>query len=424
LALDARLEWWAARARTLLVSEEPAAAQNIITELAAVASQRAPVTVRGPALAAGAELALRSGDGDRARRLTLAAGEAARELVRRVPDDLKNAVLSLGWVQSSELANTDTFSPEQITEVEGLVRALGRRDRLRPLLRQVVDSLVLWTGVERGLLLLRAPGGRLRPRAARNLVKDDLTGAQLELSQSLAQRALLQGEPVVAVDAVGDLPEMHVSVHALKLRSVLAVPLIARGEALGVVYLDDRARKGAFGPRELSWVKLISTLAALAIADARDQLLLRRAARRARRAEMKLARELARREAELDVAERELAKVRGAETRFSYDSIVGQSPAVRSMLSLVDRVTTAEVPVLVLGESGSGKELVARAIHENGPRGRAPFVSENCSAIPEGLLESTLFGHVRGASRVPLDRAPACSKLRIVARCSWTKSPR
>src|SRR5213078_3738412 len=70
---------------------------------------------------------------------------------------------------------------------------------------------------------------------------------------------------------------------------------------------------------------------------------------------------------------------------FAYDAIVGKSEAVRGMLQIVDRVTATDVPVLLLGESGSGKELVARAIHQN------------CAAIPEALLESTLFGHVRGA---------------------------
>jgi transcriptional regulator with GAF, ATPase, and Fis domain len=261
-----------------------------------------------------------------------------------------------------------------------------------------VDALVLWTGVERGLLLLRAPGGQLRPRAARNLLRSDLTHEQLALSRTLAERALERGEPVVAVDAAGDLPEVHQSVHALKLRSVLAVPLIAHGEALGVVYLDDRARRGAFGPSELGWVRLVASLAAVAIADARSDLLLRRSARRAERAEARLARELARREAELDVVERELARAtEGRETRFAYDAIVGDSEAVRSMLRVVDRVTASEVPVLVNGESGSGKELVARAIHANGPRGAFAFVSENCGAVPESLLESTLFGHVRGA---------------------------
>jgi serine/threonine-protein kinase PknK len=136
----------------------------------------------------------------------------------------------------------------------------------------------------------------------------------------------------------------------------------------------------------------------VAIADARDQLLLRRSARRAERAEHRLAAELAQREAALDVAERELAERRGErKTRFCYDAILGDSEPLVRLLRLIDKVAAADVPVLVIGESGSGKELVARAIHDNSPRQRAAFVSENCGAIPEPLLESALFGHARGA---------------------------
>jgi transcriptional regulator with GAF, ATPase, and Fis domain len=246
-------------------------------------------------------------------------------------------------------------------------------------------------------LLLRAPDGRLVPRAARNVERADLHGEQLALSQTLAQRALELCEPIVATDAAGDVESFHRSAVALKLRSVLAVPLIAGGEALGVVYLDDRIRRGAFGARELGWVRTIASLAAIAIADARAQALYRRAARRATRATKQLADVLAKREAALDVAERELAKVRGSRTRFAYDELIGASDAMLEMLQMVDRVTTTSVPVLVIGESGSGKELIVRAIHHNGPRSQGPFVTENCGALPESLLESALFGHVRGA---------------------------
>src|SRR5262249_17491286 len=145
----------------------------------------------------------------------------------------------------------------------------------------------------------KAPHGRLVARAARNLRQSDLEPEQLGLSHSLARRALDAREPVVAKDAVRELSSVHHSVHALKLRSVLAVPLVARGEALGVVYLDDRVRSGAFGEKELRWARTIASLAALAIADARDQVLLRRAVRRAERASAKLANALALREAEL-----------------------------------------------------------------------------------------------------------------------------
>ena len=77
--------------------------------------------------------------------------------------------------------------------------------------------------------------------------------------------------------------------------------------------------------------------------------------------------------------------------------MIGGSPAMKRVLETVDRVTSLPSHVLITGESGTGKELVARAIHERGERARAPFVPINCAAIPEPLLESELFGHVRGA---------------------------
>src|SRR6185369_16695543 len=179
---------------------------------------------------------------------------------------------------------TSGLEPAQIAVLEGLVRSLGARDRLAPLLNQVLDALLLWTGVERGLLLVRAPDGALVPRAARNIARTDLAGDQRELSLGIARRALEIGDVVVATDAFATLGELHASVHALRLRSVLAVPLVARGEPLGVVYLDDRLRRGAFGEREIAWVRLLSTNAAIAIADARDVVRLRRAVRHAERA--------------------------------------------------------------------------------------------------------------------------------------------
>jgi DNA-binding NtrC family response regulator len=88
---------------------------------------------------------------------------------------------------------------------------------------------------------------------------------------------------------------------------------------------------------------------------------------------------------------------RQLQVRYGFDNIVGESPALRRTLDLVRRVADTEATVLILGESGVGKELIARALHYNSRRAEAPFVPVNCGAIPEELLESELFGHVRGS---------------------------
>jgi DNA-binding NtrC family response regulator len=85
------------------------------------------------------------------------------------------------------------------------------------------------------------------------------------------------------------------------------------------------------------------------------------------------------------------------DTRYSFQSIIGNSPEIRETFRVMRHAASSESSVLVTGESGTGKELVARAIHSNSVRTRRKFVTVNCGAIPDGLIESELFGHVKGS---------------------------
>lgn len=84
-------------------------------------------------------------------------------------------------------------------------------------------------------------------------------------------------------------------------------------------------------------------------------------------------------------------------SKYRFDNIVGQSESIKKVLNLVEKVADSDSTILITGESGTGKELIAKAIHYNSPRSNKPFVPINCGAIPSELLESELFGHIKGA---------------------------
>jgi transcriptional regulator with GAF, ATPase, and Fis domain len=289
---------------------------------------------------------------------------------------------------------------------EGRLRRLARINkrlnselRLQRVLEIIVDTVIELTDAERGFLLLRDDGGELSIRVARNIDAETLAGPPLELSRSIARQVAASGSPVVTLDAVDDDRfKAAVSVSDLRLRSILAAPLAVKGRVVGVIYVDHRLRRGAFDEEDVSLVVDFAEQGALAIENARVLGELRRRERQIEALNRRLRVELDRRGAELADMRQEMVETRAAERfRYDYSRLVGKTPRMVSVFRLLDRVTATDLPVVILGESGTGKELVARALHFNGPRRERPFVSENCAAIPETLLESALFGAVRGA---------------------------
>jgi transcriptional regulator with GAF, ATPase, and Fis domain/Tfp pilus assembly protein PilF len=290
-----------------------------------------------------------------------------------------------------------------------LSRRLNTEASVERILDEVIDTAIELTAAERGFLLLRQPwsrhdsggpagaaDGELAPVVSRNFAMGDLESGERSVSRSIAERAAQTGEPVVTVDAgVDERFAVAASVAALRLRSVLVVPLRQRGVITGCIYVDHRLRGGAFDEAAATLLGELADIAAIAIENARLTDDLRRTTREVDELNRRLSAELAERDAELVRVKADLPD--RSRLRNPFDAIVGRSPAMLRMLDVLDRASATALPVVIIGESGTGKELVARALHDHGPRRDGAFVAINCSAVPEPLLESELFGHVRGA---------------------------
>ncbi|MDE0959317.1 MAG: sigma 54-interacting transcriptional regulator [Planctomycetota bacterium] len=285
-----------------------------------------------------------------------------------------------------------------------LTRDLGAILVTEELFEVILQNIIEISGAERGFLIIE-DDQELRVASSRNIDRDVVRRAHLQVSQSLTRRVIDSGEPVLTGDARSD-PRFHdsASIANLRLESVLCVPLRLRGKILGAAYVDNRFEKHSFHQGTLRFVQFLADQAAIYIENARlfEELQRKQEAIQTSKDQVEaLNRELQAMLIARDVEPedvRELLK-RGArpDLKHSFDRIVTRSPVMIRVFELLDRIIDTDMPVLILGESGTGKELVAQAIHVGSDRRSDAFVSQNCAAIPENLLESEFFGHVKGA---------------------------
>ncbi len=269
-------------------------------------------------------------------------------------------------------------APDQgVVGLYEIVKIINSTLNLEEVLNRVLDVCVRRLRAERGMIILLDPlTGALRTRVVRNI--KDGEGESKRSPQSIVKEVIQSGQSVISADALAD-QRFHESesVIAENILSILCAPVIIKERIAGAIYIDHRQARHLFSQKDLSFIEAFADQAAIAIENARLYEELEEA-----RTRLSLENETLRREV---LVEKHL------------DSIVGQSEAVARTQFAVRKASAGHSTVLVRGESGTGKGLIARIIHNIGPRRNGPFIKFNCAALPETLAESELFGHEKGA---------------------------
>jgi transcriptional regulator with GAF, ATPase, and Fis domain len=268
---------------------------------------------------------------------------------------------------------------------------LINRRNVDELLEAMLDDVIELTNADKGFLLLiegaeamtevpaREEGARgpkregerkLVVRASRNVRKEAITDLTGGISDSIVRQVIEQARPIIVSDALADTHfGQSESVIAMKLSSVMCAPLLSQGQVIGALYVGNDKIKHLFDRTQLELLSIFASQASLILQNA---MLL--TALRADKAKL-------------------VAELRDKK----FGEIIGACPSMLEVFRKLQKVAGTDISVLITGETGTGKELIAKELHRRSQRENGPFVTINCGAIPENLIESELFGHVKGA---------------------------
>ena len=274
------------------------------------------------------------------------------ERADRAPEELKraNARLVRLYELARASAGADTVA-ELLEKASELVERAIEADRVFPILYEEPGR---WT-----------PWGRPVRAGARGAIARAVAGAPV--SMGVVETVLRERKSILTRAPEDERFRERESVKLNETGSVLCVPLSAHDRFLGVLYADRLAGGEDFSREDLEFLDAAAAYVALALEGLREREGV------VRRAEA-LSRDL----------------------RAEY-TMIGESPAMRRVFEFLERASPVDSSILILGESGTGKELVARAVHASSRRALGPFEVVNCAALAESLVESELFGHVKGA---------------------------
>ena len=247
----------------------------------------------------------------------------------------------------------------------------------KDLVHHIISTVNRLTGAERGAIFLLDEGKgphEFRLRASKNLTSEEINNPNFGSSLDMVKEVAFTGKgQILEFDKSKESPLDPSRI----VRSRICVPMIFRNKTVGVLYHDNRLLSSAFRESDLELLAYFAGMAAFAFdnSNAYEEI----------------------KELNKKLNEEKLYYQEQALESIHFEDIVGESHAIYKVLEQVNHVCSTDASVLILGETGVGKELVARAIHRNSPRRGKSFIRVHCSALPESLIPSELFGHEKGA---------------------------
>jgi len=238
----------------------------------------------------------------------------------------------------------------------------------REALHLILENILALTRTRRGFLLLGNRTGELEVAFAANLDESTLKDEAFAFSRSIVDRALQSGQVEVVEDTT--LLDHQHSIACLNLAAVMVIPLKLRDQVLGAIYIDTDESANELWESDRAAFEAFGAQAAVTLDNARRF---------------------------NDLREDVVHLKRAVEERTSFHNIIYSGQTMHRVVQAIRQVARSRVTVLILGETGTGKELVASAIHFHGERKKQRFVCLNAGAMPDTILESELFGHRRGA---------------------------
>lgn len=286
---------------------------------------------------------------------------------------------------------TDNRQPNELeaalAELETINRVLGRICQVNEtnhIMSIIVEELIRLTGATQGVINLLHPEDHDLLETIVRDAADDSGDESFKVDDQIIGWVLKNKQLLRIDDLDSDNRFSGLSSDDGRFKSIICCPLMARGEIIGLTSLVRDESAGPFGDNQCRVAGIISSQSAQILSNA---LLLH---------------ELARKNELLELSQQSLrseyARLQNeVAPTFGFENIIGKSAAMKQVLTMSSKVSVQDIPVLITGPTGTGKELIAKAIHYNSRRRARPFVIKNCGVKTESLLESELFGHVKGA---------------------------